>query len=121
VLFVEWKRTGKLDAAVRNAYGLTLARFEARWRDRTRRRYGGLALLADVGFAAGFVLLVTVPLYLARRRRDQSRMAALIAADEAADRAARESALALLLGAERGEGGSSTADSGGVPGNDETR
>ena len=121
VLFVEWKRTGKLDAAVRNAYGLTLARFEARWRERTRRRYGGLALLADLGLAAGFVLLVTVPLYLARRRRDKRRMAALIAADEAADRAARESALALLLGADRGEGGSTTADRGSVPGDDETR
>jgi hypothetical protein len=121
VLFVEWRRTGKLDAAVRNAYGLTLDRFEARWRDRTRRRYGGLALLADLSLAAGFVLVVILPLYLARRRRDRRRMAVLVAADEAADRAARESALALLLEADRQDGGSSTAGSGGAPDNDETR
>jgi hypothetical protein len=121
VFFVEWKRTGKLDAAVRNAYGLTLARFESRWRDRTRRRYGGLALLADVSLAAGFVLLVIVPLYVARRRRDRRRMAALVAADEAADRAARESALALLLAAGREDEGSSAPGRGGATGGDETR
>lgn len=121
VLFVEWRRTGKLDAAVRNAYGLTLARFEARWRDRTRRRYGGLALLADVGMAAAFVLVVIVPLYLARRRRDQRRMAALIAADEAAERAARESALAALLSAEPRSGGSPTGGADDSSHSDETR
>jgi peptidase MA superfamily protein len=98
VLFGEWRRTGKLDTAIRNAYGLTLAGFEARWRNRTRRRYGGLALLADVTLAAAFVLVVILPLYIARRRRDRRRMAALVAADEAAERAARESALAALLG-----------------------
>ena len=121
VLFAEWKRTGRLDSAVRHAYGLTLASFEGRWRDRTRRRYGGLALLADVGLAAGFVLVVTVPLYLARRRRDQRRMAALVAADEAAERAARESALELLIRAEPQNGGSPASGSGTAPGDGETR
>jgi hypothetical protein len=105
VLFSEWRRTGKLDTAIRNAYGLTLAGFETRWRDRTRRRYGGLAILADVTLGAFFVLLVVVPLYVARRRRDRRRMAALVAADEAADRAARESALAAFLRPEIGGGG----------------
>jgi hypothetical protein len=105
VLFSQWKRTGRLDAAIRNAYGLTLAAFETRWRDRTRRRYGGFAILADVTLAALFVLAVVLPLYVARRRRDRRRMAALVAADEAADRAARESALELLLGAEPGRDG----------------
>jgi hypothetical protein len=106
VLFIEWRRTGKLDTAIRNAYGLTLAGFERRWRARTRRRYGGLAILADVTLGASLVLMVVLPLYIARRRRDRRRMAALVAADEAADRAARESALAAVLRAD-GEGNSS--------------
>ncbi|MDQ3996926.1 MAG: hypothetical protein M3303_07895 [Gemmatimonadota bacterium] len=106
VLFREWKRTGKLDSAIRNAYGLTLAGFETRWRDRTRRRYGGLAVLADVTLGALLVVVAVLPLYVARRRRDRRRMAALVAADEAADRAARASALAILLQSDSGTGGS---------------
>jgi hypothetical protein len=111
VLFREWRRTGKLDSAIRNAYGLTLAGFETRWRDRTRRRYGGLAMLADVTLGALLVVLAVLPLYVARRRRDRRRMAALVAADEAADRAARESALAILL---------QPGTSGSAPGGDAT-
>lgn len=110
VLFAEWGRTGKLDTAIRNAYGLTLAGFETRWRNRTRRRYGGLAVLADVTLAASFILAVVLPLYVARRRRDRRRMAALRAADEAADRAARETALASFLGP--GTGGDASGKSG---------
>jgi hypothetical protein len=105
VLFREWRRTGKLDTAIRNAYGLTLAGFETRWRARTRRRYGGLSILADVTLGAFFVLVVVLPLYVARRRRDRHRMAALVAADEVADRAARESALAAFLRSDDGTGG----------------
>ena len=121
VLFTEWKRTGKLDTAVRNAYGLTLAGFEARWRSRTRRRYGGLALLADLTLAAGFVLMVIAPLYVARRRRDRRRMAVLVAADEAADRAARESALELILRAQPQNGGSPHPGDGSAATEGETR
>jgi hypothetical protein len=117
VLLSEWSRTGRLDTAVRNAYGLTLAGFESRWRARTRRRYGGLAILADVTVGLLFVLAVVLPLYLARRRRDRRRMAALLAADEAADRAARDSALAAFLrpqpgGDESGTRGNGTPRSG---------
>jgi hypothetical protein len=121
VLFIEWARTRKLDSAIRNAYGLTLAGFEARWRDRTRRRYGGLAILADVTLAGLFVFIVVLPLYVARRRRDRQRMAALRAADEAAERAARESALELLLGPERGSGGPAARGNGSAPGPDDRR
>jgi hypothetical protein len=121
VLFREWERTGKLDTAIRGAYGLTLAGFETRWRDRTRRRYGGLAVLADVTVGALFVLVVVLPLYVARRRRDRRRMAALVAADEAADRAARESALASFLRPDASDGGSGTTGNGPVPEAGETR
>ncbi|MDQ3949560.1 MAG: hypothetical protein M3282_04370, partial [Gemmatimonadota bacterium] len=115
VLVSEWRRTGKLDTAIRNAYGLTLAGFETRWRDRTRRRYGGLAILADVTVGALLVLVVVLPLYTARRRRDRQRMAALVAADQAADRAARQSALVAFLRAEGGADGSGTTGNGAAP------
>ncbi|MFN2566907.1 MAG: peptidase MA family metallohydrolase [Gemmatimonadaceae bacterium] len=115
VLFAEWSRTRKLDTAIRNAYGMTLAGFEMRWRDRTRRRYGGLALLADVTIAGLFVFVIVMPLYVARRRRDRHRLMALRAADEVAERAARESALEALLEPDRERGGPATPGDGPAP------
>src|SRR5262249_52812698 len=47
-LFHEWGRSRSLERAMRGAYGITMTEFEARWRDRTRRRYGGLALSASL-------------------------------------------------------------------------
>jgi hypothetical protein len=92
LFFEYWKATRSLDRAVRSAYGMTLVGFERRWQERTRFRYGGLALFADVTLAslAGFVLLG--PLYWARRRRIKQRMAEMIVADAAAERAAEEAA-----------------------------
>lgn len=95
-----WQQTGSLDRAVRAAYGMTLDGFDEHWRKRTMRRYGALALFADLTLALGIMTLFIVPLYIARRRRDKRRFAALVAADEAADRAARESALEALLNSE---------------------
>jgi hypothetical protein len=85
LLFANWKRTGSLDQAMRAAYGVTLASFEHDWQQRTRRRYGGLAIFSDLTLASVLVLLIITPLYLARRRRDRRRMAALVAADVAAE------------------------------------
>ena len=95
--FQNWKAKGSIDAAVRSTFGLTLAGFEKRWQQRTRRRYGALALISEVTFGGILVALAIVPLYVARRQRDRRRMAALVAADAAAERAARESALEALL------------------------
>ena len=88
LLFEHWKATGSLDRAVRAAYGMTLVTFEREWQQRTRRRYGGLALFSDLTLASVIVLVIITPLYLARRRRDRRRMAALVAADAAAERLA---------------------------------
>lgn len=95
--FASWKREGSMDRAVRATYGITLADFEKRWQQRTRRRYGALALVSNVTIGGVFVLVLLLPLYIARRHRDRVRMAALVAADEAAERAARESAIEALL------------------------
>jgi hypothetical protein len=95
--FANWKAKGSMDAAVRWTFGITLARFEDRWQRRTRRRYGALALISEVTFGGILVGLAVIPLYVARRHRDRRRMAALVAADAVAERAARESAIEALL------------------------
>jgi hypothetical protein len=97
LFFRYWKETGSMDRAVRQAYGLTLADFDQRWRDRTRRRYGGLALTADFALLGLVGSITLLPLWIARRRRDRRRLDAMRAAEERADRAVRESALAALL------------------------
>jgi hypothetical protein len=101
LFFRYWKTSGSMDRALRQAYGMTQAAFEQHWRSRTLRRYGALALLANLSAALGISGLIVVPLYLLRRRRDRQRLAALRAADEAAERAARDSALDALLGSAR--------------------
>lgn len=87
LFFAYWHSTGSMDQAIRRAYGMTLAGFEQRWRDRTRRRYGGLALFGDLSLAALVCLVVVMPFYVMRRRRDRERMAELRAADLAEEEA----------------------------------
>jgi hypothetical protein len=96
--FRYWVESRRMDTALREAYGITLDGFEASWRKATRRRYGALALFADVGFASLVLFLIVAPLWLARRRRDRARLAAMVLADEAAARRERADALAALLG-----------------------
>jgi hypothetical protein len=86
-----------LNASFRRAFGITQAQFEERWRQRTRRQYGALAIAADLSLAAALLMTIVVPLYIARRRRDRRRLEAMRSAELAAERAARESALAQLL------------------------
>jgi hypothetical protein len=97
-LFANWKRTRSLDRAVRLTYGITLTEFEQRWRDRTRRRYGGLALMGDLALTGVLIAFLVLPLYLARRRRDRRRLIAMVAADQAAEAAAAKNPIADLLG-----------------------
>ena len=105
--FEAWRTQGTMERAVRSTYGITMAEFEQRWQRQTRRRYGGLALIGDVTLGGLLLLLIILPLYLARMQRDRRRMAALIAADRAAEIAAQRSALeALLRGDEPPDSGS---------------
>ena len=92
-----WRDAGSMDRAFRATYGITLVGFEQRWQQRTRRRYGGLALVGDFAIGGLVLLVIVFPLYVARRQRDRQRLAALLAADEAAERAARRSAIEALL------------------------
>ena len=97
LFFRYWKDTGRFESAMRTAYGLTQSQFEEIWRARTRRRYGGLALVADMSIAAAITLFIVMPFYVIRRRRDRLRMAALVRADEEAERRERESIIEALL------------------------
>ena len=97
LFFEYWKESGKLDPALRRAFTYTQAEFEQLWKKRTRRRYGGLALIADLSLVAVLFAALLVPLYAARRQRDKLRMAALVKADEDAERRDRESAIDALL------------------------
>lgn len=100
--FANWRTQKSLDKALRLSYGLSLSGFERYWQQRTRRRYGALALASDVTIGGLVLVLLVFPLYILRRNRDRRRMEELLAADAAADREARASILALLLGGDDG-------------------
>lgn len=87
-LLEEWKKQGSLEKAIRLSYGITLTDFEKQWQARTRRRYGGLALVSNLALAGLLMGLILLPLYLARRRRDRERLAAMVVADARAEAAA---------------------------------
>ncbi len=91
--FAAWRETGRFDAAVRAAYGLTSTQFETAWRSRTRLRYGVLAIGANVSLVTAVGLAFMAPFWITRRRRDRARLASMRAADAAEDaRAAARSA-----------------------------
>ena len=97
LFFQYWADGNTLDRAVRQAFGMTLSGFEKEFQKRTSRRYGGLALFADLSIAMLVLTVLLLPFLLARRTRDRKRLRAMIAADEAADRAEQRSAIAMLL------------------------
>ena len=71
--------------------------FELEFQRRTRRRYGALALFADLSLVFLVMSLLILPFFVARRARDRRKLRALLAADAAAEQAERESMLAMLL------------------------
>jgi hypothetical protein len=97
LFFEYWRRSGELDPAIRQAFGITQYAFEKRWAARTKRRYGALALFADLTIGALVLLFVVTPLYLVRRRRDRERLAKMVAAEAETERREREAAIEQLL------------------------
>jgi hypothetical protein len=98
--FAKWRQTGSFEAGVRQAYGMTSARFEQRWQQQTRRRYGALALLANLSLAFGVLAVVLGPFVWQRRKRDRERLEALRDRDAAQEAAQRASVLAAMLAVE---------------------
>jgi hypothetical protein len=97
LFFTYWRESGKLEGAMRQAFGMTVPDFEKRWRQRTRRQYGALALVSNVALAGLLLLFVLTPFYLARRRRDRRRLEKMRDADAAAEQA-EASAIDDLVG-----------------------
>lgn len=91
-----WREDRSFERALRRAFALTTPGFEARWRQRTRRQYGALALLSNLTIAATALLFVIAPFYMVRRRRDRRRLERMREADAAAERA-EQSAIDELL------------------------
>ena len=98
--FENWKRSGSMERALRQSYGLTLAGLEQQWARRTRSQYGILALLTNLTIAAGVFLVLIAPAFIARRRRDRKRLQKMRETEAAAEEAARQSALNEMLGEE---------------------
>jgi hypothetical protein len=99
LFFQYWADGSSLDRAIRQAFGVTLSGFEKEFQSRTSRRYGGLALFADLSIAMLVLTVLLLPFSVARRTRDRRRLRDMIATDEAAERAEQDSALSILLGA----------------------
>jgi hypothetical protein len=97
LFFIYWENGRNMDSAVRRAFGITLGGFEREFQKRTKRRYGALALFADLSVVFLVLTLLILPLFVARRARDRRRLRALLAADAAAEQAEQESVLAMLL------------------------
>ena len=99
LFFEYWKQSGSMDVAMRKAYGLTQSTFESDWRARTMRRYGTLAVIANLSVIGALFAFLLVPLLWTRRRRDRKRMSVLRVAEAESERRARASALEALLSA----------------------
>lgn len=112
LFFRYWKEGGRLDSAIRRAYGITLDGFEERWQQRTRRSFGVLALVGDLTIASLLLILILIPFVLARRRRDGARMDALRRQDLLLDAraAAAGTTVEVLLGIADAVEGSGAAE-----------
>ena len=106
LFFRYWESGKSLDAAMRQAFGITLSGFEREYQSRVRRRYGALALFADLTLVFLVTGLALLPFFVARRARDRRRLRDMLVADAEAERAERESILAVLLGADPAAPGS---------------
>lgn len=97
LFFRYWRDERDLDVAIRRAFNLTQSQFEERWRKLTRRRYGALAIFADLTIGAVILVVLLVPLHMARRKRDRERLARMAAVEAAAEAKERADAIETLL------------------------
>ena len=77
LLMENWRQSGRLDAALRTTYGMTLGQFEDAWRDDVRNRYGWLFALASVSLLWLFAAAITLVAWIPRRRRNRAKLAAM--------------------------------------------
>jgi hypothetical protein len=89
-LLVAWKERGSFDLALRRSAALTADQFEARWQQRTRWQFAFLALATDSALVGALLLALLLPVYRARRRRYERRLAQLRQDDAETESARRE-------------------------------
>jgi hypothetical protein len=97
LFFEYWRQEREFDPAVRRAFNVTENAFEQRWRSRTKRRYGAMAFFADLTLGALVMLVLVLPFYASRRRRDRERLAAMRQRELDTERRQREEAIEALL------------------------
>lgn len=97
LFFRYWRDLGSMAPAIRRAFLMTEGEFEQFWQQRTKRRYGALALFADVTVAVSILMVLLLPLYVSRRRRNRERLASMAKAEARAEQQERESAIEALL------------------------
>ena len=97
LFFKYWRETRELDPAIREAFNVTQSQFEERWKRNTRRRYGALAIFADLTIGALILLVVLFPLHMARRKRDRERLAKMAETEAVAEAKERSDAIEALL------------------------
>ena len=97
LFFRYWREERRFDPSIRRAFAITQGQFEERWRKNTRRRYGALAIFADLTIGAVILLIVLVPLHLSRRKRDRERLARMAAQEASAEAKERADAIEALL------------------------
>jgi len=98
LLFQYWENGRNLDSAIRQAFGMTLSGFEKEFQRRTRRRYGALAVFADLSLMFLVTSLFLLPFIVSRSARDRRRLREMLEADAIAERAERDAILTALLG-----------------------
>lgn len=97
LFFRYWRDSRDLDVAIRRAFGMTQSQFEEQFRKITRRRYGALAIFADLSVAAIIMMFLLVPLHLSRRKRNRERLARMSAVEAEAEAKERADAIETLL------------------------
>ena len=100
-LLSAWRERGSFDLAMRRAYAQTADQFERDWQRRTRWQFAFLALAADSAFVTALFVLLLVPLYQSRRRRNAARLAAMREREATTEHAMRSAALDAVLHAVR--------------------
>ena len=97
LFFAYWRDERRFDPSIRRAFAITQGQFEERWRKNTRRRYGALAIFADLTIGAMILLIVLVPMHLSRRKRNRERLARMAAQEASAEAKERDDAIETLL------------------------
>lgn len=97
-LLSAWRERGSFDLALRRAYAVTAEDFEHDWQQRTRWQFTFLALAADSAFVTALFVLLLLPLYRTRRKRQAVRLAAMREREALTEHAMRSAALDAVLG-----------------------